>query len=172
MPKPLLLSAVILSFLFASVVNAEKSPDTLSLLDQPIGEQRRSTLSLLEQQWGAQASCSVSRTGVGMTRRSYFLETCVFSNKPGHTLYDETPATATYQFLEDQLVQVSYHFEQVSDPAEFRRCAEQAAKKLQSRQTGTSERIVQGIVVTGEFQVHVSDVTMVQQIHTLRDTLH
>ncbi|MFK8080015.1 MAG: hypothetical protein AB8B97_07010 [Granulosicoccus sp.] len=162
--------ALLLSALLSSAVNANPPAKDLSLLDLPIGEQRETTLSIFEQQWSSPASCSIIRTGVGLTRRAYFLETCVFSNPQGHRLYKETPTSAIYHFLENQLVQVTYQFDEIVKPARFTRCAEKDAKKLKSRQNSANNTIVQGLSVTEDYQLSVSDVDMVSQIHVLRET--
>lgn len=164
------LSALLLTTSCVSVVNGNQPTSALSLLNLPIGEQRSAVLAAAEQQWGTQASCNTTRTGVGMTRRAYFLETCVLSNEQGMTLYDETPASATYQFLENQLVQVSYEFSQLQDPATFSLRAEQDAAKLKAQSTDADAPTKLGVTIAEDFSVSVSDVEMVDQIHALRST--
>ncbi|MFK7994618.1 MAG: hypothetical protein AB8B87_10805 [Granulosicoccus sp.] len=165
----LVISSLLLSSMLPGIVSANQADKALSLLNLPIGEQRQSTVSAAEQQWESQAICETIRTGVGLTRRAYFLETCVFTNAAGHTLYDETLSTATYRFLESQLVQVSYEFTQINDPEKFNRCVQQETKKLDSRQSQTDTSSKSGITVDKEFTVSVSNVELVEQIHVLQD---
>lgn len=168
----LLLSTVVLMITgCASVLNANQATKNLSVLNLPIGEHRSTTLPLAETLWGSQASCDTIRTGVGLTRRAYFLETCVFSNPPGNTLYNEPPTTVIYRFLENQLVQVSYEFSNVSDPEKFRSSALEDAKKLDAKYSDSNDASTLGLDIAEDLRVTVSDVNMVDQIHALRKAL-
>lgn len=162
------LSVLLLTALIANVVTGNQTTKALSLLNLPIGEQRNAVFELAEQQWGTQATCTTIRTGVGVTRRAYFLETCVYTNEQGNTLYDETPVTATYRFLESQLVQISYEFEEIQDAAKFKRCAHSDAKKIGNAHSETSDTVRQSLTLADNFQLSVSDADMVGKIHALR----
>jgi len=166
-----ILTTLLLTTIGINVAIANQSEKHLSLLKLPIGEQRESVLSGVERQWGSSATCNTAKTGVGMTRRAYFLETCVFINSSDKTLYDETPVSTTYRFLEGKLVQVSYEFEQVTDPGKLMRCAQKDSAKLEARHKKASDAIQQSIMVADDYQILVSDTDMVAQIHVLRDTL-
>ncbi|MFK7861617.1 MAG: hypothetical protein AB8B64_22575 [Granulosicoccus sp.] len=170
MHNALILSALLLTSVYTSVVNANTPPVALSLLDLPIGEPRNATLYLLEQQWGSQADCKLMRTGMGYTRRAYFLETCLVINEHGNTLFNEIPTNAIYRFLEGQLIQVSYEFGDIERPDTFRRCTQQNAKALDAKTRDVSGLRWQGVSITEDFQVSVSDIEMVSQVHALRKT--
>lgn len=60
--------------------------------------------------WGSKPDCSVTKTGLGLTRKAYALETCRYENITDRTLCGQTPSGAIYRFLEGKLVQVAIDF--------------------------------------------------------------
>jgi len=155
----------------SGLVNASEPGRAISLSEARIGEQRDAIILMAEKQWGSNAECHTVRTGVGMARRAFFLETCVLGNVLGNTLYGELPASATYHFLEARLIQVSYEFSQILNPVTFRRCVQSTANELEAKYADTDGIDRRGVTMHGDFLVRLSAVNKVSEIHALRDSL-
>ena len=163
----LLLCALSIS---ALMVDARASSDELSVLSLPIGETRQSVFADLQTQWGSQPGCEVVRTGVGLTRRAYFLENCTLVNTRRIKLYGETVDSATYRFLEGQLIQIAYVFGQVDNPVKFQRCAKLDSDLLKTRENSGNDnsKPTLGLSITDDFVLTVSDVILTEQVHILK----
>lgn len=84
---------------------------TLTSLEQALGKELLAELPALQAQWQDIAACESHRTGVGLNRRSYFLDSCHFENTAELTICGQIPDGADYYFLENTLVQISFTFE-------------------------------------------------------------
>lgn len=168
-----ILTAAMLALILTTTLGAQsvqaadgENGQALSLLDQPIGENRDMVMAEAQALYGSEAVCATVRTGFGMTRRAYFLETCTVANTREHTLYDSTPSMAEFRFLEDKLVQVAYEFDEIVDAEKFRECIKEQNKAL----TKTSES-KHGIESDDQFRTTVSDIESIEQIHIMRKKL-
>jgi len=147
--------------------SANETPDdTLSMLDQPMGQMRKDIWQSLQEKWQSEPVCTTLRTGYGKNRRAYFLDTCTFKNPLGHTLWDATPSIVEYRFLENSLVQMSFEFDEMADVKKFRRCAKEQNEQLSS--TADKQLVIK---VDEDFRTTLSDIEQVGQIHSLRHTL-
>lgn len=144
----------------------DASIQQLTMIGQPLGEQREAIMEDLQAKWLSEPDCSTQRTGYGKTRRAYFLDTCVFTNTVGHTLWDATPSKIEYRFFENSLVQISYEFDNVSDEKKFHACARE-----QNATLAKSEGKEFSIKVEETFRTTLSDVETVSEIHSLKHTL-
>lgn len=152
-----------------NVTHSASSAHKLSLPDQPLGHESAEVLAEAASLWSSEPDCDTVRTGVGMTRRAYFLQSCKFTgNNRDITIYDERVSTATYHFLENALVQISYSINNIVNEDKFRRCAAQDASTLETQADSTK---AQSLLVTEEQdnQVVVSiSSAIVEQIHSLK----
>lgn len=160
-----------MTFIFATLgVQQVQATDTtaqeLTFIGQPIGEQRDALMEELQAKWQSEPECSTQRTGYGMTRRAYFLDTCIFTNPVGHTLWDATPSKVEYRFFENALVQISYAFDEVSNEKKFHDCV-----KEQNAMLAKADGKELNIKVDESFVTTLSDVETVSEIHSLRHTL-
>ncbi|MBX2881789.1 MAG: serine protease [Granulosicoccus sp.] len=144
----------------------DANPQELSLLELAIGEGRETVMADAQSFYGSEASCATVRTGFGKTRRAYFLETCTLTNTAEHTLYDSTPSLVEFRFLENELVQVAYVFDEITDPDKFRRCIEKHNDELALK---TDSKHV--IEADEQFRTTVSNLESVEQIHLMRKNL-
>lgn len=142
---------------------SDNNTQALSLLDLPIGEKRETVMADAQTHYASEPTCTTVRTGFGMTRRAYFLETCTVANTAGHTLYDSVPSLIEYRFLESELVQVAYEFDEIVDPEKFRACIKEQNKELVASTDGS-----QTIEADDQFRTTVSNVETVGQIHLMR----
>jgi secreted trypsin-like serine protease len=142
----------------------DNNSQVLSLLDLPIGEQRETVMADAQTLYASEPTCTTVRTGFGMTRRAYFLETCTVANTAGHTLYDSVPSLIEYRFLESELVQVAYEFDEIVDPDKFRACI-----KEQNKELSAATDAKQAVEADDQFRTTVSNIETVGQIHLMRN---
>lgn len=142
-----------------TVTHGKNSGESVTLTEAPIGETRATVLPEAQRLWGSIASCTIKRTGVGVNRRAYFLETCALDNTSALSLYDEVPTTTYYYFLDERLVQLVYEFEALNDLSALRHRAEHDVKEIASGRHGLS------IDKNGHITVFNSEI--VPQIHML-----
>ena len=142
----------------------DNNSQVLSLLDLPIGEQRETVMADAQTLYASEPTCTTVRTGFGMTRRAYFLETCTVANTAGHTLYDSVPSLIEYRFLESELVQVAYEFDEIVDPDKFRACI-----KEQNKELAAATDAKQVVEADDQFRTTVSNIETVGQIHLMRN---
>lgn len=137
----------------------ESSHDNSLSLDQlQIGAQRSELIPAATQLWQQDPVCTLVKTGFGMSKRAYFLETCTFSSTAANTICGATPTWAEYRFLENKLVQVSLEFDEMSNPEDYRDCIAEQAKSLENSDAYAA-------TVTSEFRTTLSDTDAVSQIH-------
>ncbi|MFK7853995.1 MAG: trypsin-like serine protease [Granulosicoccus sp.] len=136
----------------------------VSMLEQPLDQQREEVMQAAQQLWQSEPVCSVVRTGYGKSRRAYFLETCSYAHANAHTVFGEIPSHVKYLFLENKLVQVAIEFDEIRDENEFRACAKQQNAELQK---STEHEIT----IDDDFRVMVSNTKAVSQIHLLQSSL-
>lgn len=103
---------------------SEKTEEVMDfqLVKQPIGAKRDAIVTELSEQWQAKAGCTTVKTGFGVNRRAYFLETCSFANPEAHTVCGIVPQQIDYRFFENSLVQVAFEFNQSSAREEYLSC--------------------------------------------------
>ena len=160
------LSAVVVLVLFIRPSPAANEPSSVNvaLSEQPITQQRESVMLAAQALWHSEPVCTVLRTGYGMSRRAYFLETCAFVQASQNRILGENPSQITYLFLDRKLVQIAVDFDEIHNQHNFRAQALQQAKALQQNSTHT-------IRIDEDFRVTLSDTPTVNQIHLLRNTL-
>ena len=83
---------------------------TLDLINLPMNEPIEIVQRSASVFWGSQAVCTTIKTGVGLTRRSFLLERCRYTNATQQSLCGLYPETAVYHFLEGKLVQFRAEF--------------------------------------------------------------
>lgn len=143
---------------------AKQAGKAVSMLEQPLDQQRDEVMQAAQQLWQSEPVCSVVRTGYGKSRRAYFLETCSYVHANTHTVFGEVPSQIKYLFLESKLVQVAIEFDEIHDESEFRACAKQQNAKLQ-------KNTEHEITIDDDFRVMVSNTKAVSQIHLLKGSL-
>ncbi|MBX2826353.1 MAG: serine protease [Gammaproteobacteria bacterium] len=105
------------------LVAGDPSMISLQSLEDSLGSEFPAQLAELKTLWGSEADCSSQRTGFGLTRRAYFLDTCTFGNAAQAVVCESVPTQASYYFLESKLVQVSLAFSDAADGAVMSDCA-------------------------------------------------
>ncbi|MFK7891425.1 MAG: serine protease [Granulosicoccus sp.] len=146
-----------------SVHAAEDNQLELSLVQQPIGEERESVITDASEKFGAEPVCTTVRTGYGMTKRAYFLEVCTFANTAGYSLYRSIPSVVEFRFLEDRLVQVAFEFDEILDGTHFRN-----GIRKQNEELVANTDSALGVASDENFRTTVSELESVNQIHLMR----
>lgn len=100
-------------------------------LDTPVyelemGSNKEEAVAAAAVRWQAEPACETEKTGVGINRRAYFLETCTFPNPQQQTVCKVAPESVAYAFLEGELVQVLYRFAE-ADEDTYADCIQQEA---------------------------------------------
>ncbi len=101
--------------------NSEDVMD-VKIINQPMGGKRDEVVAEAAQQWQSEPACTIVKTGFGVNRRAYFLETCRFSNPAEHTVCGVKPQQVEYRFLENSLVQVSFEYSETTTRQDYRNC--------------------------------------------------
>lgn len=137
----------------------------LNLASQPIGQPRDSVMPDAEHLWQQQPVCTLLRTGYGLSKRAYFLETCTFASTSHTTLCMAKPTWIEYRFLEDKLVQIAFEFDTQPSSAEYQPCIEQQYETIK---TAPDNGGVKTVTVDDSYRTVLADVESVRQIHSMK----
>ncbi len=153
-------SAVCLCLTACTAVTTDLMNDTSSIdiLNLPLDQPADTVREAASQYWGADAVCERTKTGVGLTRKAFLLETCEYQNATQKRICDVSPSIARYQFLEDSLVQITFVPETVPNDETPRLLADCVSDTLISAGYRAMSEVDEAVLVrlsTAERQVTV-----------------
>jgi len=147
----------------------DHNSNELSPFDPEFGRSYADVRQQLEALWQSAGDCSVDKTGFGVDRRAYFLDTCKFTNASGLTFCSRSIDTALYRFFEGQLVQLQVAFNDVDDADVACVAAFAADNKLtRAGMRWVNRQGTVSVEVVSDKTTRFSDEKNVSKIHLLR----
>ena len=176
-----LVIAASLSMLAACVSTQSLKAGESQLSDILIGQEREKVMDEASHLGADDAQCETQKTGVGVNRRAYFLETCSWQKPAKFSFCGQHPESVEYAFLEGRLVAAMLGFAD-ADQTVLNACiAEQAAAGGYSAEAGelaagqslklSNTATKTAVTVSEASVVWIIDSETAPKVHLLRDRL-